>query len=276
MLLENRVLWGAVASVAKLDAQLPSIIEKVEDVRALGSSAERVAANVEALRCHLVTPIQYTRDIALLRECAISPRKGIYGFEFVCAALKTPLRRYYCFFVPFRRMLGGVLRRINSSLRGKDCLWHRLEIMDTVEFFRGRPGRPTQQAPTASVLCGLDLHLMAGRGEQEIVFVGMNPAQSRVFKAVADEAENFTLSPISATFCVGSNKREASKSLSYFTIDRSGVVNVSAGSSFLFLGNMVDLLADFERLGTLKDSPDRPVYRSRNEQKRAILASISA
>jgi len=173
-------------------------------------------------------------------------------------------------------MLGGVLQRIGKSLRGREYHWHRLEIMPTVELFRARPGSAGDFAAASSALCGLDLHILAARGEQEIVFVGMNPARSRVFAAVAGQTEDFTLSPISATFCVGSTASGRGKSPSYFTIDRSGVFNVAVGSSLRFLGHMLSLLVDFEEFGTLKDSVDRPVYRSRNAHKRAILASISA
>jgi hypothetical protein len=104
----------------------------------------------------------------------------------------------------------------------------------------------------------------------------MNPAHNRVFHAIADESKTFTLSPISATFCVGLAGQEAEDDLSYFTIDRSGVVNVAVRSSPTFLEHMRDLLGDFDGLGTLTRGPDRPVYRSRNAHKRAILASISA
>jgi hypothetical protein len=104
------------------------------------------------------------------------------------------------------------------------------------------------------------------------VFVGMNPAHNRVFAAIADESENFTLSPISATFCVGTSK----ESPSYFTIDRNGVLNVAADESFQFLDHLLALVVDLEKHGTLIGLPDKPVYRSRNAHKRAILASISA
>ncbi|MHC4740348.1 MAG: hypothetical protein ACYS8Z_00395 [Planctomycetota bacterium] len=275
MLLNNRVLWGAIASTANSDLSLQTIIENAADIQLQGQPSARIPRNVAALECILTTSVQYTRAVELLNACASSSKRGTYAFEFLCAALKTPTRRYYCFFVPFRRMLGGVLRRINTSLRGKGCLWHRLEIMPTVELLRKSPDKVSNPAPLTSKLCGLDLHLLAGRGEQEIVFVGMNPAKSRVFAAVTDESEDFTLSPISATFCVGSTARRQNIA-SYFTIDRSGVINVAVGKSLRFLRHMMEMLVDFERSGTLHKSVDRPVYRSRNAHKRAILASISA
>lgn len=269
LLSENRVLWGAVASLKTLDCRVPTLLKDVKDARTLSPPKEAPGPNIEVVRCALITPVQYTQDAFLLEACVSSD--GSYAFDFVCASLQTPARRYFCFLVPFRRMIGGVLSRVASSLRGKGCLWHRLDILDTVNLFRGR-----DLTPSGSVLCGLDLHLMAGR-EQEVIFIGMNPAQSRVFEVVTSEAENFTLSPISATFCVGGSVLEGDQdSASYFTIDRNGIVNVSVKSSLNYLGHMHRLLEDFERSQTLKDSADRPVYRSRNAHKAAILASISA
>jgi len=148
--------------------------------------------------------------------------------------------------------------------------------MSTVEFLRRGVDASAKQISTTSTLCGLDLYLLAGRGEQEIVFVGLNPAQSRLFEAVTDESEGFTLSPISATFRLGRAAGPRGDDASYFTVGRGGVFNVAVGSSTRFLMHMQDLLGDFELLGTLSSSIDRPVYRSRNSQKRAILASISA
>jgi hypothetical protein len=51
---------------------------------------------------------------------------------------------------------------------------------------------------------------------------------------------------------------------------------VAADESFQFLDHLLALVVDLEKHGTLIGLPDKPVYRSRNAHKRAILASISA
>jgi len=226
MLLEHRTLWGAIASLPATDERVSRILQGAEDIAPAGRPASRASGNVRALRCKLVTSVQYTHDERLLNACAIRSRKNVYAFEFLCASMATPSRCYYCFYVPFRRMLGGVLRRISKPLRGRGCQWHKLEIMRTVDLFRKRPSTSPKRSVVNPMLCGVDLHLLAGQGEQEIIFIGMNPAQNRVFKAVAEETSDFTLSPISATFCVGATARASDAELSYFTIDRGGVVNV--------------------------------------------------
>lgn len=276
MLLENRVLWSAAGSMTQPDATLPEILGDVRDIEILGPAGRRNSRNVKAFKCQLTTPVEYTRDTNLLEQCAISKRSGLFGFEFLSAALTTPENTYYCFFVPFRRMLGGVLQRIARAWRGKGSVWHRLELMATFEYYRSLARSRKRRVRLSTTICGLDLHLMGAHGEQEIVFVGMNPAQSRLYEAVTDESEDFTLSAISATFCVGQDIPRSGRNTTYFTVDREGVINASAGSSLGFLEDLVDLLSDFERINTLTSSIDRPVYRSRNAQKQAILKSISA
>lgn len=172
-------------------------------------------------------------------------------------------------------MIGGVLSRVRSALRGTECLWGHLEIMHTVEHFRTRIEQGARRN-TAAVLCGLDLHLLAGTGGQEVIFVGVNPAHNRVYSAIVDESEGFTLSPISATFSIGGGKRGRTDGPSYVTVDRNGVLNVNAGSSFQYLDDLRELALDLERVGTWDFSVDRPVYKSRNAHKKGILSSISA
>lgn len=267
MLLENRVLWGAIASVGDPKVSLKTVIDGAKDVAR--TSIKRPSSDVHAALCALTTSVQYTQDGVLLQRCAVPRTRDVYAFDFLCSSFTTQKRSYYCFLAPFRRMLGGVLSRIRTSLRGKDCVWNRLEIMQTVEHFRARGGQRANRK-TASILCGLDLHLLAGNGEQEIIFVGVNPARNRVFSAVVDESVGFTLSPISATFSIGTDNP------SFVTIDRNGVINVNAGSSLQYLNDLRDLVLDFEQLDTWKFSIDRPVYKSRNAHKKAILSSISA
>lgn len=276
MLLKDRVLWGAFVSVGDPDPSLPGILARAADIDVTGKPYERLPAAVGALACSVTTSVEYTRSATLLRACASSTGGGQYAFPFLSVSLNTEKRTYYCFFVPFRSMVGGVLRRINASLRGKDYSWYRLDLRGTVEHFRTGGDLAPGLKPPVSVLCGLDLHLMGARGEQEIIFVGANPAETRVFDVVTDESSGFTLSPISATFCVTSDKRGMPRGKSYFTVDRSGIVNVHIGSSPLCLIHMLDLLSDLEQLDKLVQSPDRPVYRSRNAHKKAILSSISA
>jgi hypothetical protein len=276
MLLENRVLWGAIASLENCDTRLPTVLDDAPDIEVRGRHRERLGHHINALTCQLTTSVQYTQDAGLLSVCAASSPKGSYSFEFLSASLQTSGQLYFCFFVPFRRMLGGVLKRIARGLNGKGCQWHRLKIMATVESFRAQAYSRRGQVQISSDLCGLDLHVLAGH-EQEIIFIGMNPAQSRVYEAVRDETKAFTLTPISATFCVGSSGSAALKDdgCSYFTVDRDGVINVSVSSSIRYLNDLVTLLSDFEGLQTLEGFVGRPVYRSRNAHKAAILASIS-
>ena len=273
MLLENRVLWGAFASVGDPTVSLRTIIDSTSDVA--GASIRRTSSDIQTARCSLTTSVQYTQDAALLKRCAVPRTSGAYSFDFLCSEFSTAERSYYCFLVPFRRMLGGLLSRVRTALRGRDCVWNRLEIMRTVEHFRARRGSRSRSA-TTSTLCGLDLHLLAGNGEQEVIFVGVNPAQNRVFAAVVDQSEGFTLSPLSATFSVAAENSKRKDEPSYVTIDRSGVINVNAGTSLQYLSDLRDLVRDFEELKTWSFSIDRPVYKSRNAHKKAILSSISA
>ncbi len=273
MLLENRVLWGAFASVGDPEATLKTVIDGTSDV--VRTSSRRTSSDIQTAQCALTTSVQYTQDGDLLKRCAVPRTSDMYSFEFLCSSFATKERSYYCFLVPFRRMLGGLLSRVRTGLRGRDCVWNRLEIMRTVEHFRVS-GRQRSRQKTASTLCGLDLHLLAGNGEQEIIFVGVNPAQNRVFSAVVDQSEGFTLSPLSATFSIAAGNGKRKDEPSYVTIDRSGVINVNAGSSLRYLNDLRDLVRDFEKLNTWSFSIDRPVYKSRNAHKKAILSSISA
>lgn len=274
MLLENRVLWGGVAAVTGSGNSLARMLSDAADIENTGPLPLRGTRGVNAMKGLLTTSVQYTHAIDLLKACSVGP--SLFAYEFLAALLRTPQHEYYCFFAPFRGMLGGLLRRIDASLRGREHVWHRLEILSTVQEFRHRSHLRVSDAQSDILLCGIDLHIVASRGDQEIVFLGTNPAQSRVFAAITDVSDDFTLAPISATFCVGSERAGASAAPSYVTIDRSGVMNIAAGPSTEFLVHLRDLLAGFDGLGKLERSADRPVYRSRNGHKRAILASISA
>jgi len=272
MLLQNRTLWGAFVSLEAKRLDLPTLLKHASDLSTKTEIAD--SRNVKAFSCLLQTPVKYTRAKDLLNTCQASAEGQKYEFLFLSAAFTVFERRYYCFFVPFRNMLGAVLRRINSTLRGTGCKWHRVDLMSAVNSLPAKPLIEGKELPPSCTLCGLDLHLL-GHGEQEMIFVGVNPAQSRVFAAITKESENFTLSPISATFCVTSGTRRKSLS-SYFTIDRNGVCNVTVHTADTFLLHAVELVKALTGVNNFEGSIDRPVYRSRNAHKRAILASINA
>ena len=138
MLLENRVLWGAFASVGDPTVSLRTIIDSTSDVA--GASIRRTSSDIQTARCSLTTSVQYTQDAALLKRCAVPRTSGAYSFDFLCSEFSTAERSYYCFLVPFRRMLGGLLSRVRTALRGRDCVWNRLEIMRTGRTFPSTQG----------------------------------------------------------------------------------------------------------------------------------------
>lgn len=273
MLLENRVLWGSIAATESKDMPLQEVLVGSKDVRLLAGNSGRGQRGVTTLRASLATTVEYTKAAALLDICSVT--SSSYEFEFLAAVLKSAGQDYYCFFAPFRRMLGAVLQRVNASLKGTGCRWFRVGIMPTVVAFRRRH-RAIEASKSGIQLCGIDLHILAAQGQEEIVFVGLNPVHSRAFAALTDVGEGFTLAPISATFCVGAEPSSRRRAASYLTVDRNGVFNAAVGGTTDFLGDLLALVSLFEDLGTLDASVDRPVYRSRNAHKRAILDSISA
>jgi len=86
MLLENRVLWGAIASVGDPKVSLKTVIDGAKDVAR--TSIKRPSSDVHAALCALTTSVQYTQVLVAARDRTILAARPPDGRRGSMAAIR--------------------------------------------------------------------------------------------------------------------------------------------------------------------------------------------